>query len=162
MKVRSLKKVLYFFLILASVRAYASDNVTVLTIESQQAYLNLSRSKLLAMKNIAHVSMSDNRAYPGIAINYTAIKLCELLKPYHVDLHDMLEFIAADNFSVLIPAKKVMSCDENSAIGYLAIEPFEKWPQHPAVKNIDNRVAHKKPKEKAWELSSPRKGEEEV
>lgn len=124
----SIKKFLILVLLLMSTYAYSNGNEATLTIESNKSNFSFSRSNILAMKNITHVLMSNNRAYPGIEINYTVIKLCDLLKPYSIDPTDMLEFIAADKFSVLIPANKVMSCDKNSAIGYLAIEPAEKWP----------------------------------
>lgn len=107
---------------------YLNKENPILTIETGDSHFSFSRSTLLAMKDITKVSINNNRAYPGIEMNYTVIKLCDLLKPYLIEKTDMLEFIAADKFSVLIPANKVMTCDQNSAIGYLAIEPREKWP----------------------------------
>jgi cytochrome c2 len=80
------------------------------------------------MKSLAQISINNNRAYPNMEMTYSAIKLCDLLKPFSIKLGDTLEFIAADRFSVLIPAKYMMSCNKNSAIGYLAIEPVKKWP----------------------------------
>lgn len=128
MNIFSLKHILCILLMLISAHAYCNKQEPILTIESKGAHINFPRSKLLAMKNITSIKMSDNRAYPGMMMNYTAIRLCDLLGPYQINNTDMLEFIAADHFSVLIPANKVMSCDKNSAIGYLAIEPAEKWP----------------------------------
>lgn len=119
--------------ILMAISAHPNQNEPTLTIET-----NIQRSKLLATQNIAQISMSNNRAYPGIKMNYTSIRLCDLLKPYQIEPTDMLEFISADKFSVLIPARKVMTCNKNSAIGYLAVEPTKKWP---LLKNGTNTTA---------------------
>ena len=123
-----MKKTLFILLMLILPHVYSHGSEATLTIESKKGNFSFTRSSLLSMKNITHVIMSNNRAYPGIIINYNAIKLCDLLKPFPIKPADMLEFIAADKFSVLIPANKVLSCDKNSAIGYLAIEPVKKWP----------------------------------
>lgn len=104
------------------------DALPILTITSPSKHASFSSAELLAQKNVTHINMSNNRAYPNMNMDYQSIRLCDLLKPYSIQPNDMLEFIAADHFSVLIPAKKVMACDKNSSIGYLAIEPAVKWP----------------------------------
>lgn len=114
--------------LLISSNGYSKEKETLLPIETKSHQFNLSRSKLLSMKNITHVRMNNNRAYQNSEMNYTAIKLCDLLKPYSIKSKYMLEFIAADHFSVLIPASKVMTCNNKSSIAYLAIEPKNKWP----------------------------------
>lgn len=113
---------------LFSINSYPNENEPALTIKSKFQNSYLARSKILSLKGVTHIRLDNNRAYPKIEMTYTVIKICELLKPYGIKPKDTLEFIAADHFSVLIPAQKIMSCDKNSSIAYLAIEPTQKWP----------------------------------
>lgn len=113
---------------ITSFYVYAIEDAPILTIESLSKQFSFSRTALLSMQEITQVSITNNRAYPNVEMTYTAIKLCDLLRKYSIKSTDMLEFIAADHFSVLIPAPKIMHCSNHSAIGYLAIEPLKKWP----------------------------------
>jgi cytochrome c2 len=113
---------------MTSFYVYAIEGAPTLTIESPSKQFSFSRTALFSMQELTQVSMSYNRAYPNVRMTYTAIKLCDLLRRYSIKSTDMLEFIAADHFSVLIPATKIIHCSNRSAIGYLAIEPLNKWP----------------------------------
>ena len=107
-----------------------ADDEPVLTINTQAGIISVSRNKLLSNKKIEHMTMSDSRAYPGININFTVIKLCNILKLFHVSNQDTLELIAVDQFSALVPAKLVMNCRSTSSIAYLAIETKQQpWPR---------------------------------
>lgn len=128
MNIRLMTHFIFLMFVFVSGNSYSKDDEPVLVIESKYHHYFFSRTKLVSMKSLAHISINNNRAYPNMEMTYSAIKLCDLLKPFSIKLGDTLEFIAADRFSVLIPAKYIMSCNKNSAIGYLAIEPVKKWP----------------------------------
>lgn len=130
--------VLSAYLIAVTTSAHAAMHEPSLRIEIDKKTVTFTRSQLLSMKEITSVRINNNRAYPGVDMTYTAIKLCDLLKPYRIHSKTMLEFIAADQFAVLIPAKKIMQCGKNDAIGYLAIEPKKKWP---IIKNNTDTTA---------------------
>jgi cytochrome c2 len=109
--------------------AYASSNEPALTIVTPTTKQTFDVTQLLKM-NVVNIPMTDSRAYPGMKINYTAIKLCDLLKPFHVKESDTIEFITTDHFSSLIPASFILHCTNKTSIGYLAIEPIDKpWPK---------------------------------
>lgn len=100
---------------------------STLTIIGQNQTVILDTKQLRSLK-IEAIEMNYNRAYPNTKMIYQSIKLCYLLKKYHINPANTLEFVAKDHFSVLIPANKVLNCKKNSSIAYLAIEPDEKWP----------------------------------
>lgn len=78
---------------------------------------------------LKRIKMNYSRAYPAVEMDYKGIRLCDLLKGYAIDSRHLLEFIAKDNFSVLIPAKYALNCRKNASIGYLVIEPESGWPK---------------------------------
>lgn len=122
-------KILVLILFLGLINnGYTQEKEPGLSIRVKAKHYSFSRSNLLSMKGITHISMNNNRAYPKIPMTYTAIKLSELLQPYAIKPTDTLEFIAADGFCVLIPAGKIMNGDKRYSIAYLAIEPATKWP----------------------------------
>jgi cytochrome c2 len=98
-----------------------------LTIVSQTKTSVLQKASLnnLSLKNIR---MDYSRAYPGVMMDYYGIRLCDLLSDYSINSRHTLEFIAKDNFSVLIEAKYALDCDDKASIAYLVIEPDHKWP----------------------------------
>ena len=100
---------------------------SILTIESQMQTATLNTKQLRSLK-LESVEMDYNRAYPNTKMVYQSLKLCDLLKQYHINPANILEFVAKDHFSVLIPAYKVLNCKKNASIAYLAIEPDKKWP----------------------------------
>jgi len=100
----------------------------VLSITTATSSNHYSRSSLITSKSLEIITIDNNRAYPNKKMTLTSIKLCQLLKSYPIKPEYMIEFIASDGFSVYIPAKKVMTCNNHSAIAYLAIEPEGKWP----------------------------------
>lgn len=82
----------------------------------------------LKKRDVQPVRMDYNRAYPGVMMTYDGIRLCDLLRDYDINPEHTLEFIAMDNFSVLIPAKYALNCTEKDSVAYLAIEPDSGWP----------------------------------
>jgi cytochrome c2 len=118
-------------LLLANVFADSNSNddpaLTIITPKEKKV---LTRTQLLKTKNITQITMTNSRAYPGVKLNFTAIKLCDILRPLHIRKNDMVELITSDNFSSLVPAKVVMACTTKTSIAYLAIEPKQHpWPQ---------------------------------
>lgn len=99
-----------------------------LTIASLTKTSVLHKAKLNKL-NLKHISMDYSRAYPGVMMDYYGVRLCDLLSDYSINPLHTLEFIAKDNFSVLIQAKYVLNCSDKDSIGYLVIEPDHKWPK---------------------------------
>lgn len=121
-----MKKRILIFLLISNI-AYASQ--PSLTIETPTKSKSFSTTDLLKM-DVAHLTMNNSRAYLGITMKYEAVKLCEILKPFHVKQSDTVELISSDNFAVLVPAKYVLNCANHTPIGYLAIETADKpWPK---------------------------------
>jgi cytochrome c2 len=98
-----------------------------LTITSLTKTIVLSETKLNQL-NLEHIRMNYSRAYPGLMMDYDGIRLCDLLNDYSINPLHTLEFIAKDNFSVLIQAKYVLNCTDKDSVAYLVIEPDYKWP----------------------------------
>ncbi|WP_419419255.1 c-type cytochrome [Legionella sp. D16C41] len=97
------------------------------TIISKTKKTVLSREALVTM-GTKHIKMNYSRAYPRQLMNYQVIRMCDLLKRYAINPESILEFIAEDDFSVLIPAHYLLNCNKNASVAYLAIEPESKWP----------------------------------
>jgi cytochrome c2 len=119
-------RLLLLISIFASLSAAAAQ--PVLTISTQSISKRYSRSSLMRSQALEQVRINDNRAYPGKEMVLAAVKLCELLKSYPIKASYMIELIAADGFSVYVPAAKIKACNNQSAIAYIAIEPDTKWP----------------------------------
>ncbi|HTM63989.1 MAG TPA: cytochrome c [Gammaproteobacteria bacterium] len=100
----------------------------MLTIETTTSSHRYSRSALLSSKKLEMTVIENNRAYPNKKMTLASIKLCEILKLFPIKPEYMVEFIASDGFSVYVPAVKIMTCNNQSAIAYIAIEPKDKWP----------------------------------
>lgn len=115
-------------LIITFTASFAHAAEPIFSIETSKHQAAFTRSELEKMKITTQLTISNNRAYPHKSLTYNVVKLCELLKPYAVDNKEMLEFVATDNFVVLIPAAKIMNCHNAEPVAYLAIEPKEKWP----------------------------------
>lgn len=98
-----------------------------LTIISQKQRAVLTNKQLHSLR-LEMLEMDYSRAYPNQKMTYETIRLCDLLKSYEIKPSNVLEFVAEDHFSVLVPAKKVLDCKKNASIAYLAIEPNKKWP----------------------------------
>lgn len=104
-----------------------SGFASTLSIISQKKSVSFSTQQLRHFP-LTQIEMDYNRAYPGTKMMYTSVRLCDLLKPYRINPAHFLEFIAADHFSVLIPASKILNCKKKGSVAYLAIEPDKKWP----------------------------------
>lgn len=119
--------IITIFFIAFQICPWQSCLASTLTIigQKQTAILNTKQLRSLRLES---VEMDYNRAYPNTKMVYQSLKLCDLLKQYHINSDNILEFVAKDHFSVLIPAHKVLNCKENTSIAYLAIEPDKKWP----------------------------------
>ncbi len=115
-------------LIILTIPVLALAGEPVFTIETSKDHAAFTRSELEKMPITSQLTISNNRAYPHQTMTYTVVKLCDLLQPYAIDKQEMLEFVATDNFVVLIPASKIMSCGKDDPVAYLAIEPKQKWP----------------------------------
>lgn len=100
-----------------------ASTLTIILGQKQTAILD---KKQLRNLKIESIEMNYNRAYPNTKMIYHSIKLCDLLKQYHINPANILEFVAKDHFYVLIPAYKVLNCQLNASIAYLAIEPDKK------------------------------------
>lgn len=136
----SIKNSIHIFLFLLffiTTISYGSSEPT-LTIINKNKQTQFTRSQLLNSLKTEDIFMSNNRAYPGIPMTYTSVKLNDLLKPFSIKSTDILEFIADDGFYVLIPASKVMASHADSSVGYLAIEPIKQWP---VLNNGTNKTA---------------------
>lgn len=102
-----------------------------LTIQDKDSKTIFTRSQLETRYGAETIVMNYNRAYPGKAMLYRAVKLCDLLRPYRFKPGTKLELVATDGFVILIPADKLLRCGKNDSIAYLAIEPKEGWPLLP-------------------------------
>lgn len=124
-----MKNIIRHFLLLALLSNLCVFSAEpTLTISSLNREHHYDRASLLASNRLEMIHIDNNRAYPGRKMTLASIKLCELLKPYAVRPDAIIEFIAADGFSVDVPANKIMTCNHYSAIAYIAIEPEKKWP----------------------------------
>lgn len=127
-KLKQLLLVNVFIAILFKI-AYALPNQPTLTINDGKLTKTLITHQLLNQQTY-HIKMNDSRAYLGKEIEYTAIRLCDLLKPFHLSEHNVIEFVSSDNFYALVPAKYALNCTKNHSIAYLAIESLKKpWPK---------------------------------
>lgn len=115
------------FFIALQIYPWQTCLASTLTIVTQNQTATLNTKKLRSLK-LELVEMDYNRAYPNTKMTYQTLKLCDFLKKYHINPGNILEFVAKDHFSVLIPAHKVLNCQKNASIAYLAIEPDKKWP----------------------------------
>lgn len=115
-------------LIIFTSLSFASNAEPILTIVIGTKSQYFSRSMLLNSSEIEQITIDYNRAYPGKRMIFSSIKICSLIKSYYIQSNDMLEFISTDGFYVYVPANKVLPCQKNASIAYLAIEPKEKWP----------------------------------
>lgn len=116
---------------------FAFSKVNAFTVISKQRSETFTYKQLSKLVSI-EIPMTYSRAYPGQLMTYRSIKLCDFFKAFRFSSKSTLEFIANDNFSVLIPASYVLSCDAKKSIAYLAIEPKSKWP---LLKNHTNTTA---------------------
>ncbi|MCE0723263.1 c-type cytochrome [Legionella resiliens] len=107
--------------------ATESSYATLRIITPEQSF-TLTNSALLSHPNLTQVTINNDRAYPNKIMHHKVIPLCKLLAPFHIRQHDIVEFIAKDNFHVYVPALKIMDCSKNASIAMLAIEPASKWP----------------------------------
>lgn len=124
-----MQRILFFIgLIFFSTLSFCKDEFLALEISDGKKESVLTRQQLLMHPAKTKVSISNDRAYPNRIMNHEAIPLCQLLAGYDIDQESMIELIATDDFHVYVPARKIMQCDENSAIAMLAIEPDNKWP----------------------------------
>lgn len=98
-----------------------------LTVISQKKSATLNKAQLQNLP-LEAIEMDYSRAYPNKKMAYQSLKLCDFLQRYQIKPTSILEFVAKDHFSVLIPAHKVLNCKKNESIAYLAIEPDKKWP----------------------------------
>jgi cytochrome c2 len=127
--IKSMLLIAILSLLVGRTFAQATQDPT-LTIITPTTTKVLTRSYLLSHYNIAHISMKDSRAYLGIKLNFTAVKLCDILKAFNVHPNDTIELISSDNFFSLVPAKAIIACTNKTAIAYVAIEPeHQPWPQ---------------------------------
>lgn len=107
--------------------ATKSSNTTLQIITPKQSF-TLTNPELLSHPDLTQVTINNDRAYPKKIMHHKVIPLCKLLAPFHIRQHDLIEFIAHDNFHVYVPAVKIMDCSKNASIAMLAIEPASKWP----------------------------------
>ncbi len=105
--------------------SYASPSLTIASFKKKSVLTN----KALNALHLQHLRMDYSRAYPGVTMDYEGIRLCDLLENHSINPLHTLEFIAQDNFSVLIPAKYTLNCSDQSSIAYLVIEPEKGWPK---------------------------------
>lgn len=107
----------------------SSSAKTILTVETPDAVKKFTRPTLIKM-NVINIKINNSRAYLNTVIDYDAVKLCEILKPFHIQASDTVELISSDNFSALVPAKYIMNCTDKTSVAYLAIEnPNKPWPK---------------------------------
>jgi len=130
------KQKLYIFaiaigLIILSAIVYAAPvQRDTLTIETTTIKKIFTSQQLLADKRVEKINLLNSRAYPHTLMKFNAIKLCDLLRPFHVHYQDMIELIAIDDFVAVVPASKILSCHPNQAIAMLAIESLtHPWPK---------------------------------
>lgn len=108
--------------------ALAATPSPTLTVETPFTAKIFTRDMLLAM-TVERIKMNDSRAYLNQPMSYQAIKFCDLLQPFHLLPTDTVELISSDNFAALVTAKTIMSCSNQTATGYIAIEPeHHPWP----------------------------------
>lgn len=101
----------------------------LLKIRSGSRIEELSREQLLAKKTYA-LHMTNSRAYLGVDMDYTAVRICDLLRSYHVRPAQIIELVSADNFYASVPAALLTSCQPGRAVAYIAIEmPNKPWPR---------------------------------
>ncbi|WP_133139384.1 c-type cytochrome [Legionella genomosp. 1] len=98
-----------------------------LEIKGQKQTAVLNKAELQTLK-LETLEMDYSRAYPNRKMKYQTVRLCDLLDKYQISPDNILEFVANDQFSVLIPARLILNCQKNASIAYLAIEPDKKWP----------------------------------
>lgn len=110
--------------ILSAGHAFANPIFTLATPTQTKNY----DQQQLAKIGLKTVRMNYNRAYPGVMMDFSSVRMCDLLRVYAINPDNTLEFIAEDNFSVFIPAKYLLDCNPKHSIAYLAIEPHNKWP----------------------------------
>jgi cytochrome c2 len=116
--------------LIVSFNCYASLQDPIFTVTTPNITKKFTRSQLLEMPTLRHIQMTNSRAYPGININFAAIKLCDILKPLNISSKATLEFISSDHFYALVPAHYVLNCSDQHSLAYLAIETEDKpWPR---------------------------------
>lgn len=125
------KLISYFVFYMASAFSVLhADADPALTITTKSGISVLTRSQLLRDFNVEHIAMHDSRAYPGIKMDYTAVKLCDILNQYQVDPAETIELISSDEFAALVPAADLLHCTDKTAIAYLGVEPAQHpWPR---------------------------------
>lgn len=103
----------------------------VLTIQQDGKSKSFTRTGLLSMHTY-QLDMNNSVGYEGKDMHYTAVRVCDLLKPLSVNSDETVELVSSDNFYALVPAKYLINCKEGSSIAYVAIEPADNpWPQLP-------------------------------
>lgn len=124
-----LKLVLIFFTSIFSQYAYSLPDTAILEVMTPTSSTTFTRTMLLTFP-VYHININNSRAYLNRPMSYQAIKLCDILKPYHLSATDTVELISSDNFSAILPASVITNCSNKTAIGFIAIEPEHKpWPQ---------------------------------
>lgn len=119
--------VLLFAITVGCANARSGQEPTLL-VKSDTSSVLFTRKMLLKM-SVIHFNMHDSRAYLNQPMRYQAVKLCDILQPFHVLPTDTIELIGSDDFSTLVLAKLIMNCANHNSIGYVAIEPENApWP----------------------------------
>lgn len=122
--------VMFIFVWMSTGSIAQSINEPVLTIKTSTTKKAITRSQLLKYKSMTHITMQNSRAYPGIKLNLTVVKFCDILKTIPLKKNAVIELVSSDDFVALIPANALMQCTNKTAVAYLAIETEQQpWPK---------------------------------
>lgn len=122
------RSLLFAPLLLVSLPAAAMPE---LVLEISGKPMTLTAKDLLKRSETQDISVAQDVAYKQ-AMQYRALPMAELLSGHDLPPEGELEFIASDGFASLIPAKLLLTDDDQDAIAWLAIEPPDApWPPLP-------------------------------
>jgi mono/diheme cytochrome c family protein len=111
-----------------------ADDEAILKLNVADKQYIFTYSELLQSSYVQkNVKLEQDIVYKKHSPSYTAIRLCDLLKPFNVAMDSEIKFTSIDSFSVYIPARLLLSCQETDSIAWLAIEEAKHhpWPLLP-------------------------------
>jgi mono/diheme cytochrome c family protein len=110
--------------------ATVAEPEPLLTIVVGATERHLTRGQLLERADLQPLTIQDESAYEGRALECEGISAQALFQGLDIPGEAALTFTATDGFSATISAARVLANSENAARGFLAIERSDKpWPR---------------------------------
>jgi len=87
------------------------------------------RSELLQRKDLKHLDLANNPAYPGQKMSFSAVPVAALFEKLKIPNDVVIQFKCLDGFSAPISKERLLNTNPAGSIAYIAIEEADKpWP----------------------------------